>query len=541
MNGERPTVGLDFGTTTTLVASHRGVVPIGTSDPWMPSLVGYGDVSVVAGEHAQDLTDDQVARSVKRSITDSHTFVRLDTPTGFRDVRADDLIVAVLREAAGRAAANGLKVTDRRALWLGCPAMWDGKQRRRLADAARRAGLPVGLANLVDEPVAAGIAWLADRAVHSAEPLRVLVFDMGGGTLDIAVLDVRGSNHRDVSVLAAIGMAEAGDTLDEAITVDLDYALSAAGVDIDSLSKPERARRHLLHHAAPEAKISLSTEQEHPVVLSPRLFGSADEVWYTRQQLNAAFEPQMDHALQYVAVALRAARVTELAAGTAADLLRVPIEELAAGVDVVLLSGGMSHAPYVMERMRGFFPPSTRIEFAATPPENAVALGLAKAPQYGRINMYRPAFDVVVEWSRGRESRTIYDAYTPLVDARRMGGGELCYVRNGPGLSLPPKKKGRLRVVSYSGQRVRATLAGTSLDGFPVAWTDQAFEFAIYPNGRIRVTDARGVHEGHIDSWHTVHGHDNGHDGHDEGAAVGVAPPRQPHAPVPLAVDGNRS
>jgi molecular chaperone DnaK (HSP70) len=59
---------------------------------------------------------------------------------------------------------------------------------------ARRAGLPVAEAALVDEPVAAGIAWLTYRFLaHGERPTgSLLVFDMGGGTLDVAVLSVAG-------------------------------------------------------------------------------------------------------------------------------------------------------------------------------------------------------------------------------------------------------------------------------------------------------------------------------------------------------------
>jgi molecular chaperone DnaK (HSP70) len=531
----RPAVGFDFGTSTTVVSSPRGVVPIGDAEAWMPSLVGYGDVSIVVGEQALELPEDQVVRSIKRSITDGRTAVRVDTPTGVRDVPADELIVAVLREAAGRAAARGLDLTDGRALRLGCPAMWDGRQRRRLLSLAQRADLPLTLAGLVDEPVAAGIAWLAARPGDAADPLRIVVFDMGGGTLDIAVLDVRGVSHSDVSVLAAIGVAEAGDALDEAVAEDLEWALAGEGVDVSSLRNPGRARDHL-RYAAREAKIGLSTTPEHVVVLPSRLFGTA-EIWYTRAQLDAVLAPQLDRAELYVAAALRAARVTELVPGTAHELLRTPIDTLTAGVDVVVLSGGMSRIPYIAQRMRELFGARTAIELAATPPEHAVAQGLARSAEHGRINMYRPGFDILVEWDAGREFRTIYDAYTPLVEPWQIaqGGSELRFRRSGLDLELPRDGKGRLRVVSHSGERVRATLGGSNLDGFPVALDEQRFEFAIYPNGRIHLTDATGTHDGHVDDWFPMRGHDHAE------RLRRVAPQRQPEIKVSYPFDRDRT
>jgi molecular chaperone DnaK len=269
----KPTVGIDFGTSTSLIASQRGVVPIGDSEAWLPSLAGMDDAgALVVGDEATNLPEEQVVRSIKRSITDGRDYVRVDIPGAIRDVRADDLITAILRETVHRAEAKSPTLLVQADLRLGCPAMWNGRQRRRLLEVAERAGLSVGLASLVDEPVAAGIAWLAGRAAKKSGPsgpLRVVVFDIGGGTLDIAVLDVRGLHHRDVSVLAAIGVPEAGDTLDDTIAEDLDYALTAAGVDIDTLSRPERARK-LLHDYARDAKVGLSSESRVAVSADSR-------------------------------------------------------------------------------------------------------------------------------------------------------------------------------------------------------------------------------------------------------------------------------
>jgi molecular chaperone DnaK (HSP70) len=515
---KRPTVGLDFGTSTTLVASPNGIVPIGTSYPWMPSLVGYGDDgSIVVGDDAEALAPEQVVRSVKRSITEQRNFVRVDTAAGLRDVRTDELIVEVLRAAIRRGQERGQDLGAKGVVRMGCPAMWDGRQRRRLLQAAQRADLPVTLNSLVDEPVAAGIAWLAGQRAGrgqpnrpSEQPLRVLVFDMGGGTLDVAVLDVRGLNHHDVSVLTALGIAEAGDALDEAIAVDLDYALAAVHVDVDSLSHPMRARGRLLA-AAREAKVALSTAEEYVVSLPRRLFGIS-ELIYTRDQLNEVFQAQMDRAEQYVAAALRAARLTEEVPGTAYDIARTPIEDLVRGVDVVVLSGGMSQIPYVAERLRAFFEPTTSVEMACVPSENAVAIGLANAGRYGRINMYRPAFDILLEWNHGADFRVVYEAFTPLVETWQIarGGADLRFARTGLDLSLPRQGKGRLRVVSHTDDRVRATLGGSTLDGFPVALSEQKFEFAIYPNGRIRMTDGTGSFEGHVQDWYTMRDPDDG-------------------------------
>jgi len=442
-----------------------------------------------------------MVRSIKRCITEGRAFVQLDTPVGARDMRADDLMVEMLRESARRAAANGLDLAAGAAM-LGCPAMWDAPQRKRLHELARRAGLDVTLADLVDEPVAAGIAWLSERKKPSSKRQRVVVFDMGGGTLDIAVLEVHGT---DVSVLAALGVAEAGNALDKAIAEDLEYALAGKGTDIRMLEKPKRARDRL-RHAAPDVKVSLSSVTELDVKLPRREFGIAS-IPYGRAKLNEVFAPQMDRAEVCVATALRIALLPAVTdADSAHDIARAPLEELTEQVDVVVLSGGMSQIPYVKERLRRMFGDGTRIEPACAKPEQAVAIGLARAPGYGLISKYRPAFDILLEWDEGRQQRTVYEAHTPLLQMRQIAQGlaDLRYICTGRQLALPGHGTGRLRVVSHSGQAVKATLNGSSLDGFTVALSHEDFEFSIYPNGRIHLSDAKGDYQGSLEGWHAT-------------------------------------
>jgi hypothetical protein len=505
----------------------------------MPSLVGFDlDGAPVAGIADEEGFAGPTVRSIKRYITSGDARARVELPDGPRDVRADDLMVAILREAVGRSRRRRRDLSGVDTVRIGCPAMWDGRQRRRLLAIAERAGLTVGFAELIDEPVAAGIAWLARRRPDTSVPLRVVVFDMGGGTLDVAVLDVRGSSARDVSVLSALGSTLAGDTLDTAVAQDIEEML---GIDIDSLPNPGRARDRIADEAR-RAKIYLTDDDEYIVALPVRLFGSGREVVYTRAQLDAAFKPLMDRAEETVIAALRTARLTEQAPGSPHDIRRVPLDALLAGVDVVVLSGGMARVPYVTARLRSLFPDRTRVEPAVPStvgsmeervqigPECAVVLGLARAGEYGRVNMYRPALDIYLEWDGPghREARLIYQAYTPVVAPWQtfVGGADLRYVRNGLDLDLPRGGSGRLRVVSYTGERLRATLGGRSLDEFPVALSDQRFEFSLYPNGRVRMVDGVGEFEGQLDDWHVMLGHDHA------ARIAHLVEPRRPDVPV---------
>jgi molecular chaperone DnaK (HSP70) len=496
-----------------MVATPNDVIPLGKrARRWIPSLIGYdSDGGVVIGDDA-DRPDVKAIRSIKRAITMGQQSVRANLPEGPSVAAADDLMVAFLTEALRVATDGGARIDRHSLLRLGCPAGWNGKQRRRLLAIATRAGLPATLPGLVDEPVAAGIAWLSGLRADRPGPLRMLVFDMGGGTLDIAVLDVQGDRRRDVAVLAANGIPEAGDALDEAIADDLEEVI---GRDLDASPNPASARAEL-RDVARRIKVGLTTDDETPVALSRRYFDNA-EIWYTRNQFNAVFEPQMDRAEDAVIATLRAARITERSPDSSYDISRTPVADLVGAVDVVVLSGGMSHVPYVRDRLMNLFNSGrTEIVNAYPPsydatlfqaPELAVAVGLARADDFGRINMYRPSFDIYLEWNNRQECKTIYDAFTPLVETWQIarGGTNLCYVRNGVELGLPRTGNGVLRVESHNGTKVRATMANDDLDGFSVALSEQKFEFSIYPNGRIRMRDGKDItYEGRLDDWHTI-------------------------------------
>ena len=111
---------------------------------------------------------------------------------------------------------------------------------------------------LIDEPVAAGVAWVTHQVTLRGRAIRgsLLVFDMGGGTLDVALLDVHAELGQDpeISVLSSWGVDEAGDTLDEQITNDLVEQLEHKGVEVARLP----GGRELVVEAASQAKLQLT-------------------------------------------------------------------------------------------------------------------------------------------------------------------------------------------------------------------------------------------------------------------------------------------
>ena len=309
-----PAVGVDFGTTTSLVARRKGsepleLLPIGAAQRWLPSLAGRQDGNLLVGEDAADLSSTQVIRSIKRAITFDQSTVTLGNGD---QLDRDEAIVALLRAVGERAAARGVSLERQRDLRIGCPAMWRREQRHLLLDLVRRAGIDVGAASLVEEPVAAGLAWIGSGAVDARRiGGRLLVFDMGGGTLDIAVLDIAPGDPPVVSVLTSTGLPVAGDALDEAIAEDLTAEIGKNGIDLLALKRPEAARDNILEQAR-QAKMLLSTEEQARVVFRRVVFGAqVPPVTYVRERLEEVFAPQL--ALPLLRHALLAAGADHVA------------------------------------------------------------------------------------------------------------------------------------------------------------------------------------------------------------------------------------
>ena len=495
-------VGVDFGTATTFVATRTPagpaqVVPLGRSANWLPSLARADGHAIVAGEDA-DHGDGAAIRSVKAAITHRRDTVTGWGPDGPVTVPADTVVAAVLAEAGRRAAAAGLALDNGCPVRLGCPVLWDGGQRRRLLGVAGAAGLAVDESRLIEEPVAAGLAWLTHQYLGGGERPegRLLVFDMGGGTLDIAVMAVSAGPRPRVAVLGAAGSAVAGDALDTEMARDLSTEMAARGVDVTLFPRPEVAWA-LLERAAREAKTRLSHVDEHVVVL-PTPLRYPHPVRYGRARLEAAFRGQMDGAETLALSALRVARATRQPL-TAAQLRAVSRASLADDVDYVLLVGGMSRIPYVQRRLAARFPRARLYHHAGGAADEAVVAGLA-GPGDEAVTLHRPGFDIVVEWGQGH--RALYEAYTPLVEPWQVYSGysELVYERWLRPPEVPARGEGRLRAFGLSGREVRLEVDGR-VEPPAVRFGPDGIALRLGGDGTLELRDTRGATAWRSDGW----------------------------------------
>ncbi|MGI6877835.1 Hsp70 family protein [Microbacterium sp. gxy059] len=514
--------GVDFGTSTSLlsVSSPLGaeLIPLGAQEQWMPSIAGGTRNRWLVGDDAATLPENSLIRSVKRAITlreQAAIYHNGDHPVV---VDADDVIADLFRTISQRAASEFESVTDRDAtVRLGCPAMWDGDQRRRLLDAAQSAGLNVDDTTLIDEPIAAGIAWVNDR-LRRREPTRgkVLIYDMGGGTLDIAVLDVDASpgHPATVSVQSAHGTDVAGDAVDEEFAKTIRGKLVQEGVSTRELdAHPDLAA--WLVRAAREAKVELSSSESALVPIPyPGLRLPVVEV--RRSEFEQKFQRLLERSMQEVWAVARAALVTQSAEDgssmTPQSARSLAEAELARGIRYVLLAGGMSRVPMITRAFHEWFRPE-QIHTDRNP-ETLIARGLGADRAYDSLNLHRPGFSLVLSWlgDSGQEhEETLYPAYTPFYNrAKALTQSTLAFTYDfaRSRAAHPRSGQGRITARAVTGEDIPFELDGAHVPGLPYrfGYSDSPV-IRIRPTGEVLVRDEGGyVQRVYIDRWPVIQG-----------------------------------
>jgi molecular chaperone HscA len=284
----RLAVGIDLGTTNSLVATVRNGIPVVLPDadgrPLLPSVVHYGADGVAVGAAAQaiqardptntivsvkrlmgrGLADLADARRFPYRFIDEPGMVKIATRAGVKSpVEVSAQILRALRERA-EASLGGPLV----GAIVTVPAYFDDAQRQATKDAARLAGLQV--LRLLNEPTAAAIAYGLDNAAEGT----YAVYDLGGGTFDISILKL---SRGVFEVLATNGdSALGGDDFDHRIYC---WVIEAAGLPPLSpedtrllMVKAREAKENLTQHAAAPIVATLSTGLEVELTLTAELF-----------------------------------------------------------------------------------------------------------------------------------------------------------------------------------------------------------------------------------------------------------------------------
>ena len=372
-------IGIDLGTTNSCVAVLEGdkpkVIENAEGARTTPSVVAYvDDGEILVGQSAkrQAVTNPTntvyaVKRLIGRRFEDDvvqkdinmvpYSIVKADNGEAWEEIEGDS-------KAAPQISAETLKKMKKTAEdYLGesiteavitVPAYFNDSQRQATKDAGRIAGLDVK--RIINEPTAAALAYGIDKV--SGDRV-VAVYDLGGGTFDISIIeiaDVDGETQFEV-------LATNGDTFLGGEDFDLsliDYLSSEFKQDsgIDLHGDPLAMQR--LKEAAEKAKIELSSSQQTEVNLP---YITADStgpkhlvVKLTRTKLESLVEDLVERSLGPLKIALKDAGKS------------------ASDIDEIILVGGQTRMPLVQDKVTAFFGKEPRKDVN---PDEAVAVGAA--------------------------------------------------------------------------------------------------------------------------------------------------------------------
>jgi molecular chaperone DnaK len=362
-------VGIDLGTTCSLIAgvTHLGAVVFPDRHQKeqlsTPSVVHIGPEGALLGQPVEEQVEyasqheDRVCRFVKLSMGRQEPVYVDDLG---REWHAEAISALILKKLARDATAAETDTPIEGAV-ISVPAHFDDPQRQATRHAGELAGLNV--VELIEEPVAAAIYYAARMTSPEINGARtpspdstILVYDLGGGTFDATVLDVKSDG---LYVRATDGAADLGGrNFDKAIMTMIAEQFRLQHGD-DLLQEPaEPVTTGQLRREAEKFKISLSKPQMREVRKPLFLAGRPLEVFLTRGQFEQAVRPLIDRSLAVCERVLAAAKVDWSA------------------IDRVLLAGGSTLVPAVETAVRcASNLPADRVK--RKDPHKAIAYGAA--------------------------------------------------------------------------------------------------------------------------------------------------------------------
>ena len=320
-------IGIDLGTTNSCVSVMEGkdikVITNPEGNRTTPSVVAFKDGQIVVGEAAkrQVVTNKNTVSSIKRKMgTNEKVEIEGKNYT-------PQEISAMILQYLKKYAEDYLGETVSKAV-ITVPAYFNDAQRQATKDAGKIAGLEVE--RIINEPTAAALAFGIDK---TDKEQRVLVFDLGGGTFDVSILDLADGTFE---VLATAGDNHlGGDDFDEVIVNWMnDEFKKANGIDL----KNDRMALQRMKEAAEKAKKDLSSMMQSHISL-PFISANANgplhfEADLTRANFDKMTKHLVDRTVGPVRQALSDAGIT------------------AADIDQVLLVGGSTRILAVQEAVK---------------------------------------------------------------------------------------------------------------------------------------------------------------------------------------------
>ena len=370
-------IGIDLGTTNSCVAVLEGkeprIIENSEGDRTTPSIVGYSDDGeVLVGQSAkrQSVTNPEntlfaVKRLIGRQFTDEvvqrdikmvpYKIVKADNGDAWVEVKGEKMappqISAQVLGKMKKTAEDYLGEAVTEAV-ITVPAYFNDSQRQATKDAGKIAGLEVK--RIINEPTAAALAYGMDKSVGDST---IAVYDLGGGTFDISIIEIADvDGEKQFEVLSTNGDTFlGGEDFDLRLIEYLaDEFKKEHGMDLHS--DPLALQR--LKEAAEKAKIELSTSGQTEVNLP---YITADNtgpkhlvIKVTQAKLESLVEELVERTLEPLRIALKDADVS------------------VSQINDIILVGGQTRMPLVQKKVKEFFGKDPRKDVN---PDEAVALG----------------------------------------------------------------------------------------------------------------------------------------------------------------------
>ena len=352
MEGGNPTVIANaegFRTTPSVVAYTKGkdqlVGQIAKRQAVMNPVNTFGSVKRFIGRRTDEVTDE--TKDVPYTVESVGTKVKIKSPLMEKSFSPEEISASVLRKLADDA-SKYLGETVTQAV-VTVPAYFNDSQRQATKDAGKIAGLEV--LRIINEPTAAALAYGLDKK----DSKKILVFDLGGGTFDVSILEVGDGVFEVISTCGDAHLG--GDNFDKAL---VDYMAetfkSEEGIDLRNDSQALQR----LTEAAEKAKIELSSSTQSEVNL-PFITATADgpkhlTMTVTRGKFEELSSDLIDRCKKPVQQAIKDAKLSP------SDL------------NEVVMVGGSSRIPSVLELVKS----ATGKEPNQTVnPDEVVAIGAA--------------------------------------------------------------------------------------------------------------------------------------------------------------------
>ena len=343
-------IGIDLGTTNSCVCVMEGdqakVIPNAEGGRTTPSVVAFKNGEIIVGDAAkrQMVTNPNTIYSIKRHMGEANYTVEVEG----KKYTPQEISAMILRDLKKSAEAYLGEKVEKAVVTV--PAYFNDAQRQATKDAGRIAGLDV--IRIINEPTASSLAYGIDK---TDKEQKVLVFDLGGGTFDVSILDLADGTFEVLSTAGDTHLG--GDDFDHAIMQWLaDEFKKENGVDLMA----DKMALQRLKDAAEQAKKDLSSSTSTTINLPFISMGAAGPLHLqktlTRQMFDTLTKDLVDRCLVPVRRALSDAKLTTK------------------DIDQILLVGGSTRIPAVQELVRRELgkEPNKSVN-----PDEAVALGAA--------------------------------------------------------------------------------------------------------------------------------------------------------------------